>query len=284
MDNESLGLTVTFHGNFEVNEAVTKVSHLDSPDIVIWYIGTSGLKESCARFYQREIIDPILTNSSRSIFWLVDLTAWSALKDKNSSISNYSSISEKINGFCDFRIKCFKSSDFFGRIECINNIDFISYFQRALSRNSLWINSKDFKDNDIYVKDVFGSNCNLMSVFNDRMASKSYSMLQYLEGCFIIEEIVMENVLIRKKSDIQIVFLLPNDETKYYQCDSESFIKDIRFTLLNSLRDLFGKLKISVDFFSFNYGESSICRPYNSRGKNLRKNELNLRDITLVNS
>lgn len=280
---EKTELDISFNDDCNLEHSFSKIFSLKSPNIVLWYIGAKGLRVSCAKFYKENIIDHVLENNPSAVFWLVDLTAWGALKDKNSSICNFSSISNIIDNFNQPRIKCLKSSEFFNKIKLITDKEVISHFQSSLSDPHVWSSSADFDDNDISVGDLFQNDCQLLSNFYDRNASKSYSMLQYLEGCFLVEEISKRVYLEKNNRDIEIVFFLPNNERKYYQHAQDHFASDIQFAVKNSLGKFSRELKISINFFSFKYGENEHCRPYNAKGKNFRKNQFILQYITSMN-
>jgi hypothetical protein len=204
------------------------------------------------------------------------LSAWGALKNPQISINTTSSLVEKIEGFGIQGVNCIKSSETFAKMQDIKDQVIVEHFQKALQRDFVHRASWDFPESQIKVRDLFNQECPVASACYDKDASKCYSALQYLEGCLLIEQVVQESLKKRPGEDIEIAFVLPNDELKYYRDETNAFQKDVEF-LLNHR---YGKeLNVKVTFYSFEYGEDVNHRPYNAPGKVIHKNELRCDDI-----
>lgn len=267
-------LKVEYDEGLTTQEVVAKINHFESPQVILWYIGIRGLKELGAQFYRNSLITPIYYQKKSATFWLVDLTAWGALKDSRVAITKCSNHAIKIESLLENRIKCIKSSDIFGKIQAITDSSIIQYFQKALSRNFVWRASADVSNNDISINDLFKNGCCLLSKFSHANANKSYSMLQYLEGCLLVEEIISKFLESSQERKIELIFALPNDEIRYYRDKMNYFEKDLNFLLTSLHGSKINDLNVTVNFLSFKYGEFAHHRPYNSPGKVLKKNEL----------
>jgi hypothetical protein len=279
LDNseQSIEVKVEFIDGLTTQNIVSKISGVKNPQVVLWYIGIYGLKEEGMSFYKDFLISPIFNQNAGTNFWLVDLTAWGALKNEKNSISNYSKCTKRLERFLDGQIKCIKSSEFFKNIETQDNLELISYFRKALHREFVSEYSKNFPDNGLFVKDIFYRNRNSALLFDwyEWDTSKAYSVLQYLEGCWLVEQIFSQIIEQNDSSEIQIFFVLPNDENKYYKDKDHSFEKDIRFLLSRRCKELnINNIKIKIIFLSFNYGSETSHRPYNAKGKTMKSSQL----------
>jgi hypothetical protein len=265
-------ITIEYRERVPLAQMAAEIAQMASPHVLLWYIGINGLKKEAARFYRESIIDPIVEGKGNAQFWLVDLTAWGALRNPNITVNTTSSLVDKIEGFGIQNVKCIKSSETFNKMQAINDQPVVERFQKALQGGFVHKASQEFPDSQIKIKDLF--TCPIVSPCKEMDASKCYSALQYLEGCLLIDQIVHG---CPKGEKIEIVFALPNDELKYYQDETNAFQKDVEFLLNhrygNELKD------VQVIFYSFEYGEDVHHRPYNAPGKVFNKNELRCDDI-----
>ncbi len=253
---------------------VEEIKKLEFPQIFLWYIGISGLKQGGVDFYRDFIISPLMEAQNHSAFWLVDLTAWGALRRSQNSITQFSSLCENIDGFSINGIKVVKTSDIFARMKNITDPIVLKYFRRAMKRAFIKASSEDVPLTNITIRSIFGDDCPILEDLYDCDASRCYSILQYLEACLLIEKIVLQSA----QKEIQIVFALPNDEIKYYKDREGSFQKDVEF-LINQALCCDG-LIINVKFLCFRYGDNKSHRPYNAPGNVLKKNRLKRNNIT----
>ena len=267
--NKSIELNVTYNEGLTISQTVDTISRLESPHIVLWYIGTYGLKKAGVDFYRDLLISPVISSNSGASFWLYDLTAWGAFKNSKISITSHSNHCSKIDKLGFPKIKSLKSSDIFNKMQKISNKSIIKYFQEALSRPFIWKNSENFENTHLSVKDLFIKPCQILSRFNDYDVSKGYSMLQYLEAFLLIEEILSKIIFVQ--NNIQIVFAIPNDEIKYYRDNVNSFEKDLKIFLFHLYGRALYRMKISINFISFKYGKHEGHRPYNAPGEIIKK-------------
>ncbi|MFZ0564605.1 MAG: hypothetical protein WAM28_00180, partial [Chlamydiales bacterium] len=256
--SEMCHVHVEFAEESSIEQVVEKITQLPNPQIIIWYIGCYGLKQGSVQFYKDYLIGPVLSKKSQATFWLVDLTAWCAFKSPRGSIHKVSSCFDKINKLTNNQIKCISSACIFKKMQNVSDKFIINYFQIALCRNFIHKQSSNFPNLNIYVKEIFPSDFSLAVSLHDRDVSKSYSAFQYLEGCFLVDEIVTQLNINELVDDPQIVFALPNDELEYYRDEQHSFQKDVLFLLSKHCNSL----NLRITFLPFRYGTQAHHRPY----------------------
>ena len=271
---------VEFVEGLSTEQVITNISQLSNPQVVIWYIGCYGLREAGIQFYKNFLISPIFKQNTEATLWLVDLTAWGAFKSLQCSIHSFSSYCEKIEGFSDENIKCVKSATIFRKMQEMSEKDLVNYFRKALQRSFISKPSKDFPNKNIRIKEILSDTPPIIADWSAHDVSKSYSVFQYLEGCLLVDEIVMQEVTNKGESDIQIVFALPNDEIKYYKDKGNSFQKDVSFLISKRCATMNVKnIRLQVKFLAFKYGSHLTERPYNARGKTLKNGSLSYEDV-----
>lgn len=271
-------VNVTFRESLTTEEVVLEINQLRNPQIIVWYIGCYGLRKVGVEFYKNFLISPILSQNPNATFWLVDLTAWSAFKNISCSITKSHSCCNVIEKFCNRRIKCIRTSIIFKRIQEISEKKLCDYFTNALCRDFILSASRKFPDRNILIKEIFSNNGPIVDRWKNDDVSKVYSVFQYLEGCLLVEEILLQES--EKTSEIQIVFALPNDELKYYKDDADSFRKDIEFFLSSRCQSLKIDVALDIRFLSFKYGSDSMQRPYNAFGETIKNSKLTHEDVT----
>jgi hypothetical protein len=271
---------VEFVEGLSTHQVVNKISQLSNPQVILWYIGCRGLRETGMHFYRDFLISPILESTAATL-WLVDLTAWSAFSDPRCSIDKVSSCCSVIEKIANHRIKCIRSAEILKRIQKISPKTLADYFGKALRRNFISESSKHFPKKNILIKDIFPPNYSVISNWYDRDVSESYSVFQYLEGCLLVDEIFTQQISNnRETAELQIIFTLPNDEIKYYKDNKNSFQKDISFLITKRCDNLNIKnVHLSIKFMTFKYGSSLLERPYNAPGKIINGHNLSSADI-----
>jgi hypothetical protein len=272
-------VSVEFEEDLSIEQVTLAISHLSNPQIILWYIGCYGLKKAGVDFYRNFLISPVLVQNTQATFWLVDLTAWNAFKNPGYSIYKSNSCCNIIEQFLDDRIKSFRSSKIFKKMQEMSD-DFIDYFRKALHRDFIEKSSRDFPEKNIRVRDVFSNNCAVMADWYDYDINKSYSIFQYLEGCLIVDEVFLQLITNEQIDELQLVFALPNDELKYYKDNACSFQTDVQF-LISRRCEVLGieNTKLRIKFLSFKYGTQLLHRPYNAPGKVLKDRDITYQDI-----
>lgn len=279
-DSSKYRVDVEFEDDLSIEQVTSRICQLSNPQVIVWYIGYYGLRQMGVEFYKDFLISPVFKQNAEATFWLVDLTAWGAFKNSQCSIHNFNSYCNYIEGFLDKKIKCIKSAAIFKKMQEISDKDLINYFKKALKRNFISKASKDFPNKNIQIREIFSNRGAITADWYNHDVNKSYSIFQYFEGCLLVDEIVMEEVINKKALDIQIVFAIPNDETKYYKDKAHSFQKDILFLVSKRCASLNIKnINLHIKFLAFKYGSHPNDRPYNSSGKILKNSILSYEDV-----
>jgi hypothetical protein len=126
-----------------------------------------------------------------------------------------------------------------------------------------------------------------MQPFCGEDTGKFYSSLQYVEGCFIIQTI-LERIFCKpiahsqKRVDIQ--FILPNDEYKYYFDLHSTFQKDVHYIVAHTC-SLLGvdSISVNVEFLTYPFGDDFSKRPYNGTSGDKSLKHLDLSDLAGLN-
>lgn len=274
-------ISVEFKRDLALEEVISEIQLLDSPHILLWYIGTHGLKKSTVKFYKDFILNPVLSRSKQATFWLVDLTAWGAFRDAKLKISKFSSFVKIIENFKHPSIKCIKSSDILKQLLALENQDVIEYFKISLKKEFIARQSLDKKNIGITLREMLDRDHPLFKPWYDSDVGKCYSIFQYLEAFYLIDNII-EKYNNKNSKEFIILFALPNNEIDYYYDDELSFRKDLNFFLkkkyAENSKDILNS-SIVIRFLSFKYGEKPQHRPYNAPGKGFKKKEFSCKDI-----
>lgn len=268
-ENSSQNIRVIFlERNLSRLELLNEIGAIQDPQVLFWYIGENGFKLEGVNYYKRDLGKVLkLDNNANCI--LYDLTAWSALRDRENTVENFNTNVTVISEFAIPRLSCVKSSDFFKWLQTENNPSIISYFrENVLKRKVLFSASREFPDTNMTIGEVFRRNCPILEDLYAMDSGKCYSLLQYIEGCYLINRII-EAKINDESDEINIVFALPNDEWKYYKNPEESFSDDVAFLIQEKFGERLANIKINVFFYTFNFGKESRNRPYNAGSKTI---------------
>ncbi len=273
---EPYRVSVEFKDEMDISEIQDQIISLSSCHIVMWYVGCYGLRKAGVEYYRDHLISSIFHENQASQFWLVDLTAWNAFKKGSATFLDRTSDSCEFIERLSERIRCMKSADIFKKMRDISDKDVIQYFKQALSRVFIGHSSLLFPSLGRTVGEIFSDNCPIMENWFSLDIARAYSIFQYLEGCLLVEEIFFAQD--RDPSQCcEIVFLLPNDELKYYKDSSGSFQKDVEYLISQKCKSLkIERFDIRIKFFSFKYGNRLTDRPYNAPGKVLKNRDLSI--------
>lgn len=110
------------------------------------------------------------------------------------------------------------------------------------------------------VTKLFNNKPNLLDCIQTLDIANAYSPMQYVEGYYLIQESV-KRALSKGENKIQIAFVLPNDESKYYL----DYPKDIEAMLRMDFGKCLRDVDINITFRFFQYGDSYKSRPYIDR-------------------
>ena len=269
-------LEVSFLNEESFNQIYHRISSLSDPQIVTWYIGCNGLKLFTSQFYRDNLIGPLYNTMPNADFWLLDLTAWNAFRDVKKCIKKFSSCCDIIEKFNLDRLHCIRSSEIFRQIEETHDQFILSKMQNIQKMGFIKENSLNYKKNNFITNQLFPNGCPLMNIWLSVDTSRSYSAFQFIEGCFIIKNIIHHIIMHDpQRLKIEIAFVLPNDEYKYYKDEHHTFQKSVNLFTTHICRTLGVKtLDVNIFFMNFKFGKKSSDRPYNVPGQTLKKQTL----------
>ena len=254
--------TITFYPINSQEHALEIVKNINGT-IYLWYIGSNGLRKDGIRYYQKMIRRLLVIKNVKII--LVDLTAWGAFFDSNKKLSDFNINVNAINNMNIDRICSIESHTFFDWMINVTNVAIINFINDIMSRDELFAMSKNYNNSNIIFGNIFTpNNPSILQHLINMDTSKTYSAIQYIEALYLIYSLVKTNIC-------DICFMLPNDETKYY---NEKYFSD-DLTLFLKLMNLDQLIpKVNVHFIPFKYSTNLKARPYNA-GKEI------LNEITL---
>lgn len=265
-------ITVSFDKTYlNRKDLIKEIGQIKNPQIFLWYFGPDGLREQGVNYYKKDL-KGILSLKNGSQCLLYDLAAWSALFGTDSKVVKFNPNVDVINGFDVTGIRCIKSCNFFDWVQKEDNPDIISFVRDTiLKRKFIFAKSESYPETGIKIGDVFPSTCQMLENILECDTGKSYSALQYIEGCYLIIKTI-ENYVKDKFEEINMVFALPNDEFKYYQNQEDkkdnSLVQDVQHLAKLKFGEVLSGKRINIMFFTFRFmGEGN--RPYNAGIKNI---------------
>lgn len=238
---------------------VNNLASIEGPvDIYCWYEGSQSLPKSGADFMKKLIFKPLYELKRDAKLCLYSLRAWDFKKDITSMPSS-TPLGEAINRINTTAIECIYSSSFFKYCTQVSERPALYKFisKELPNKDSLFSLSANQRKNGAIIATLFNSQASLFNCIKDLDLSSAYSLMQYIEGYYLIQRSVEEGLLKGQKK-IEIAFVLPNDEGKYYL----DFPKDIEKMLQLDFGEKLNGVDINISFQFFRYGESLTARPY----------------------
>ena len=251
-----------------IQTIIESLSSLQDPlDVFCWYEGTQGISAAAAAFSRTSIIEPLLKAKEDAKIYLYSLRGWD-FKKSLSKLAYSSSLSDEINKINSSKVQCLEASAFFRY--CLKNSynsQFYDFTSKELPKKK-WVVvlSSSKKDTHKTVSDIFENHSSLFDCIKKEDAAKAYSAIQYIEAYYLIQKAI-ETRLYNNPKCIEIAFVLPNDEGKYYLDLPQDIEKMLQ---INFGRKLDG-INIHISFHSFEYGNSVEDRPYINRDKTVAK-------------
>lgn len=252
-------MSVHIHPLSDMRQIVATLRDQPAPlDVYIWYEGPQGLPEAGATFYKESLLEPMQSNAEARIH-LYSLKAWKF--ERLISQMENSPLSDAVEKCKNVSIQCLCSSLFFKF--CAENLTLRDWARAELPKKQ-WLSdlSAHYKPKGKTVAELFESQPTLLDSIQHLDVSHAYSHMQYVEGFFLIREVVAK-ALDQNQRSAKIAFVLPNDEDKYY--------RDLPQDLPGMLRAEFGSkidgMKVDVSFHFFQYGKTPHERPYLSSRK-----------------
>lgn len=208
--------------------------------------------EEGAKFYR----DEIFNHYSSGKFHLYDLAAWEGLRKFKSKITAENKITPEINRLALKKYSAIASAAFLDDLAEEKNPKVISYYNNVILKNpALMVHSATRRKNNVLIKEKLPGES--VKEIHDLDTASAYSALQYLEGIYLIKKIIQD----RHGKDTNIVFLLPNDEYKYYT--TPELEKDVNTILGFTMSHI---PEVRVLFKSFKFGDDIHLRPYIMKG------------------
>lgn len=260
-------ITVEFDNQRQkATDACSKIMEkYQNPHIISWFVGYYGLPVSAAQFYKSEILQPLRLGKDHIKCSLIDLSAWRILVEHEQKNPKFSDLfikhcsSDQINGKNDSIFRVASASKYFEFLfnpdeQSAHHIDFIlthrsrnfilgqslAYLQKKKERN---IPSK------LSFKELGAPQSPHLKSIEDIDTDGIFSALQYMEGLYMVKNIVESGNNTR-----DIIFLLPNEEYKYYYDSHNAFQEDLN-AIVKTNSD------ISVHFVRFDYGKMKTDSP-----------------------
>lgn len=238
---------------------VKQLASIEGPvDIYFWYEGSQCLPKSGADFMKKSFFEPLYKVKQNAKLCLYSLRAW----DFKSNVTNMpcsTPLGEAINRINRAAIECIYSSSFFQYCTQVSKESGLYGFvsEELPKKGWLFKLSATRTKKNIAISSLFNNQSSFFDCIKDLDVSFAYSPLQYIEGYYLIQESVKKGLL-KGQRRIEIAFVLPNHESKYYR----DFPKDIEKMLqLDFGKDLTG-VEVNISFQCFQYGESFTSRPY----------------------
>ena len=247
---------------------VKQLALIEGPiDLYFWYEGSQCLPQSGAVFMKEQIFNPLYKLKQDAKLYLYSLRAWDFKRDITNMPSS-TPLGEAINRINTVAIECIFSSSFFQYCtQVLKESDLYAFINDELpKKEGLFKLSETQRKSSVKISAFFNNRSSLFDCIKDLDISSAYSLMQYIESYYLIQKSVKKGLLKGQKK-IEITFVLPNDESKYYL----DLPKDIEKMLqLDFKKDLIG-VEVNISFRFFSYGNSITSRPYiDKRGKALK--------------
>lgn len=242
-------------------------------DVYTWYEGPYIITKLGAQFLKDKLFEPLYNRKSNAKLFLYNLKAWN-FKNNVNAMNATTPKGVRINCINKVFIECIYASSFFKFCTQYNQETLLYRIINEELPRKQWLTelsaSRDAQGKTI--KELFGQQTTLVDCIKEWDVSKSYSILQYLEGYYLIREALIRG-LEQRKQKIQLAFVLPNDEAKYYQ----DLPDDIEKMLKAEFGEKLNGLELNVYFKFYKYGSSNLSRPYLGEVKK----GLNVRDSAI---
>lgn len=239
------GTAVTFNAPSSPEECLSRLERIQGKiEVYSWFEGPQGISRTGAEFLRDRLYKPLLLLKEDVKLILYSLKGWDFCNPKEAS----SSLGDAINKINPKVIESLTASAFFNYADESNQLQ--TYLGYSLIRKKWLLElSEKHKEKGFKVSSIFRGT--LFSEAQNLDVSRCYSFLQYVEGYYLIQRSI-------RRDAKTIVFLLPNDEAKFYQDYGSELEKMLEIDLGKKVLEL----SVKVEFIFFKYGESLADRPY----------------------
>eukprot|EP01084_Bolivina_argentea_P082761 149849_1 len=266
-----------------INDIISTINN--DEHCIFWYFGAKCLTKECVKFYS-SILQTI--HSKNAISHLLDLSACKAFQNGDTKcLNNKNRFTSNIQQISNNKIKPIFISEIYHKLSEIsissNKLLYNFFCNQIINREELLYASqehlKKFNNKsqilfgDVFKPEIFA----VLSKLKNFKLCECYSILQYLEILFIIDDVI-ENEIKRKPNmtALTLHFILPNDEYKYYvntnnkYKSTEKFKNDINKFLNIKYKNI--KMCIDINIHCFMYGDKLVERPY-IKGRGWKKSK-----------
>jgi len=238
---------------------VKQLASIEGPvDVYFWYEGSQCLPQSGAVFMKQQIFDPLYKVKQDAKLCLYSLRAWD-FKRNITTMASSTPLGEAINRINIAAIECIYSSSFFRYCSQVSTESDLYAFMRDELPKKEWLFklSETQRKSGTTISAFFNDRSSLFDCIKDLDVSSAYSVMQYVEGYYLIRESVKKGLLNGQKR-IEIAFVLPNGESKYYIDLPKDIEKMLQLDFGKDLIDV----EVNISFQFFQYGDSITSRPY----------------------
>ncbi len=275
---------VTVTNATETLATVLDDPRIKNPSVIIWYGGKNGISNRSYDFYDKCVVGPLKAAGAPFKLYGYDLSAWQGLNDPAISLT------EQYARFVAARdergrtsiIPLYASEYFFFLAYGLGSRQLSYLVETVLARTFLAEISRRYARASRYTFADLGYVPQLIEALVAKKppltnTALAYSTLQYLEGLWLVREVVLR-ALRDDNNDQTIIFLLPQGELEYFYDQStgitdSSFQEDVNAFLANDptistwLSKLPDALNIRIIFADFTYRYTlkkgkSCDRPY----------------------
>lgn len=237
-------------------------------DVYCWYEGSEGLPKSGADWMKTSLFEPIFRAKKDLKLNLYSLGGWNPDKKYTlATMPNTTPLGESINQINSVALECIYSFSFFRFcVEARKNKELYAFISDTLPKKE-WLKAIS-ADRPKSGKTVCAQLDNQPSLFDSIQEldfEHAYPLMQYVEGYYLIRELVRKSLL-KGERDIEVAFVLPRGEEKYYNYDNFSeFRSDVERMLQLDFKETLRGIQITFSFQFFRYKGSINSRPYIDR-------------------
>jgi hypothetical protein len=291
-EKKKLFESFTSVSSFKIQNICKRIRSIQNPHIIVWFTDHFGqVPAKGLEWYKQNIFSQCASQSAT--FWLIDLAAWRYLSIKETQLRKSSDfvlferkksegqslpiqecplLSDQSDLFPQVlntrsQMRFLRASDFFAWLSQ-TDLQFSTINLNTLVRDDLRSGAARFSLRQLGFRSSFlTDNKKNETSFIDLDNSQIFPLLQYLEALYYVLRIV-ESDQVSGAESCNIVFLLPNKEFTYYLVQGESrpfetFKKNLDELLQKNNRL---KLKVSVYFYPFAYGNGFYDQPFEEEG------------------
>ncbi|MBI5273938.1 MAG: hypothetical protein HY860_02655 [Chlamydiales bacterium] len=247
-----------------IEAVVDYIAAIEGPlDIYCWYEGTQGLPISGASFIKEALLEPLFTRKRDTRICLYSLKGWDFTKCI-SKMASSSRLGDAINRINPVALQCIYATSFF-RYSTSFSVEspLYQWINEELPKKSYLLDlSSDERKCGKSIAQLFEDKTSLFDSLKTLDVAQAYAAMQYIEGYYLTQEAIKRGLSEGKRS-IQVAFILPNDESKYYL----DLPRDLDRLLQADFGSLLDSVDIKVSLICFRYGDDLSSRPYINKAK-----------------